>query len=205
MNDGSSARDLALRSPARIEEDDLDPAVAKGALEALLLVSGEPLTCRRAAAATGMTEPQVRAYLGLLADDYRLRRSGLEIVEVGGGWRMVSRPEFDQFIVRLEPSRARLPLSPAATETLAIVAYRQPVSRLDLEAVRGVRCEGVLGTLLDRGLIEEVGRAEGPGRPILYGTTRRFLEYFGLNHISELPPLPDPDLDPDSPGPDGAA
>lgn len=206
MGDGRAIDDIKLRSSEGLDRDDLDPAMARGALEALLLVSGEPLSIRRAALATGMTEPQVSAYLRLLADDYRIRRSGLEIVESGGGWRMVSRPEFDEFIVRLEPTRTRLPLSPASTETLAIIAYRQPVSRLDIEAVRGVRCEGVLGTLLDRGLIQEVGRAEGPGRPILYGTTRRFLEHFGLNEIRELPPLPEvgpesPSAEPEGSGP----
>ncbi|MEW6031344.1 MAG: SMC-Scp complex subunit ScpB [Bacillota bacterium] len=168
------------------------PETVKGALEALLLVASEPLTPRRAAGILGLTEAQARAYLRLLAAEYEERRGGLEVIEVGGGYRLVSRPEFDVYISRLEPTRAPAPLSAAAVETLAIVAYRQPVTRAGIEAVRGVRCEGVLGTLLERGLIEEVGRGEGPGRPILYGTTSRFLEYFGLRDLADLPPLPHP-------------
>jgi len=179
-----------------IDSKDDDGAVAvdrvKSALEALLLVAAEPLTFRRAAAILGLTEAQARTCLRLLQADYRQREGGLDIVEVASGYRLVTRPEFDQYIAKLEPGRAQLPLSAAAVETLAIVAYRQPVTRIDLEAVRGVRCEGVVATLQERGLVEEVGRKEGPGRPILYGTTRRFLEHFGLRDLSELPPLPEP-------------
>lgn len=164
----------------------------RGALEAMLLVSSEPLTARRAATVLGLGEGEVQNHLRALADEYRGRHGGLEIIEVGGGWRLVSRADFDEVIARLEPSRSLPPLSPAAVETLAVVAYKQPVTRADVEAVRGVRCEGVLGTLLERGLIEETGRRDGPGRPILYGTTRRFLEQFGLRDLTELPALPEP-------------
>ncbi len=174
-----------------------DGAVAvdrvKSALEALLLVAAEPLTSRRAAAILGLTEAQAGTCLRLLQADYRQREGGLDIIEVASGYRLVTRPEFDPYIARLEPGRSLPPLSAAAVETLAIVAYRQPVTRIGLEAVRGVHCEGVVATLLERGLIEEVGRKEGPGRPILYGTTKRFLEHFGLRDLSELPPLPEPD------------
>lgn len=162
----------------------------KSALEALLLVASEPLSPRRAAAILGLPDAQARTCLRLLMDDYHRREGGLDVIEVGGGFRLVTRPEFDEFVARLEPSRAQPPLSPAAVETLAIVAYNQPQTRMDVEGVRGVRCEGVLATLADRGLVEEVGRKEGPGRPILYGTTRRFLEFFGLRDLSDLPPLP---------------
>jgi segregation and condensation protein B len=171
---------------------DLSPDKARGALEALLLVASEPLTPRRAAAILGQTEAQARAYLRLLAEEHEQRRGGLAVIEVAGGFRLVSRPEYDEYVARLEPARSPLPLSPAAVETLAIISYNQPTARSDIELVRGVRCDGVIGTLLDRGLIEEVGRRDGPGRPILYGTTRRFLEYFGLRDLSELPPLPSP-------------
>ncbi|MCL6580195.1 MAG: SMC-Scp complex subunit ScpB [Firmicutes bacterium] len=161
------------------------------ALEALLLVAPEPLTTGRAAAAAGVEEEEARAALEALRQEYASRRSGLEVVEVAGGWRLVTRAEFDTLVTRLEPSRTVPPLSPAALETLAVVAYRQPLTRAEIEAVRGVRCEGVLATLVERGLVEEVGRREGPGRPILYGTTRWFLEYFGLRELGDLPPLPE--------------
>lgn len=174
-----------------------DGAVAverlKAVLEALLLVAAEPLNCRRAAAILEVTEAQARTCLRLLEADYRDRDSGLTVVEVAGGYRLVTRPEFDPYVAKLEPGRALPPLSTAAVETLAIAAYRQPLTRTDLEAVRGVRCEGVVATLVERGLLEEIGRKEGPGRPILYGTTRRFLEHFGLRDLAELPALPEPE------------
>ncbi len=170
----------------------IDAGRVKSALEALLLVASEPLTARRAATVLDITDAQARTCLRLLQADYREREGGLDVVEVAGGYRLVTRPEFDGYVAKLEPTRTPLPLSPAAVETLAIVAYRQPATRMDIEAVRGVRSDGVVGTLLERGLIEETGRKEGPGRPILYGTTRRFLEHFGLRDLAELPPLPEP-------------
>ena len=181
----------ASATPTPAPAPEVSPEAVRGALEALLLVAPEPLSARRLAALLGQTEAQVRAYLRLLAGEHEERGGGLAVIEVGGGFRLVSRPEYDDLIARLEPSRSPMPLSAAAVETLAIISYRQPVPRSDIETVRGVRCEGVIGTLLDRALIEEVGRGEGPGRPILYGTTRRFLEHFGLKDLSELPPLPE--------------
>jgi len=182
------------RTPAVDEpEDGVDVGRVKSALEALLLVSLEPLSPRRAATVLGLTEAQARTCLRLLKDDFARREGGLDVIEIGGGYRLVSRPEFDEFVARLDPSRALPPLSAPALETLAVVAYRQPVTRIEVEAVRGVRCEGVLATLIERGLVEEVGRRDAPGRPILYGTTKRFLEFFGLRSLEELPPLPETD------------
>ncbi len=182
---------MTEKTPPGLEEG-VPVGRVKSALEALLLVASEPLTARRAAGLLGLTEGQVRACFRLLAEEYDRRETGLAVIEVGGGFRLVTRPEFDELVARLEPSRVQAPLSPAAMETLAIIAYKQPVTRLDIEAVRGVRCEGVLATLLERDLIEEVGRKDGPGRPILYATTPRFLEYVGLRGLDELPPLPEP-------------
>jgi segregation and condensation protein B len=179
-----------VSNPIPPAEEGLSVDRIKGALEALLLVASEPLSPRRAATVLDLPESQARTCLRLLADDYSRRESGLAVIEVGGGFRLVSRPEFDELVARLEPSRVQTQLSGAAVETLAIVAYNQPLTRMDVEAIRGVRCEGVLATLCDRGLVEEVGRKEGPGRPILYGTTRRFLEFVGLVDLSHLPPLP---------------
>ena len=182
-------------------EDAVSVDRVKAALEALLLVAAEPLSPRRAATVIGLTEAQARTGLRFLADDYRARGGGLSVLEVAGGYRLVTRPEYDELVARLEPSRAPSPLSQAAVETLAIVAYNQPVTRLDVEAIRGVRCEGVLATLLERALIEEIGRKDTPGRPIIYGTTRRFLEFFGLRDLTDLPPLPRPEAKGDPPDP----
>jgi len=201
VTSGASEHQRQPRGREGEPEAGLAPDRITAVLEALLLVASEPLTPRRAAGILGLTEAQARAYLRHLADIYRERDGGLLVVEVGGGFRLVTRPEFNDYVVRLEPARGPQPLSRAALETLAIIAYRQPVSRVEIEAVRGVRCEAVLGTLIDRGLVEEAGRAQGPGRPFLYATTRLFLEQFGLSDLSDLPPLPPP-ADPSEEGGD---
>jgi segregation and condensation protein B len=118
---------------------------------------------------------------------YEAEPRGLAIVEVGGGYRMVTRPELAPWLVRLARARTRVRLSRPALETLAIVAYKQPVSRPELDAVRGVNSEGVLDNLLERRLVRIGGRKEAPGRPFLYETTREFLVAFGLRDLNDLP------------------
>jgi segregation and condensation protein B len=113
----------------------------------------------------------------------------LEIQEVAGGYQITTRAEYETWVRRLLNKSGKLILSQAALETLAIIAYKQPVNRFEIEAVRGVDCSGVLKTVLDRNLIKIKGRDEGPGRPLLYATTDTFLEYFGLNRISDMPKL----------------
>lgn len=113
----------------------------------------------------------------------------LEIQEVAGGYQITTRAEYETWVRRLLNKSGKLTLSQAALETLAIIAYKQPVNRFEIEAVRGVDCSGVLKTVLDRNLIKIKGRDEGPGRPLLYATTDTFLEYFGLNRISDMPKL----------------
>jgi segregation and condensation protein B len=118
---------------------------------------------------------------------YEAESRGLAIVEVGGGYRMVTRPELAPWLVRLARARTRVRLSRPALETLAIVAYKQPVSRPELDAARGVNSEGVLDNLLERRLVRIGGRKEAPGRPFLYETTREFLVAFGLRDLNDLP------------------
>jgi segregation and condensation protein B len=120
----------------------------------------------------------------------RLADHALEVVRAAGGFWMTTRPEFHLAVEQALTVGRPEPLSHGAWETLAVVAYRQPVTRLEIEALRGVNCERTLDTLLQRGLIEEVGRKEVPGRPIMYGTTARFLAEFGLDRLEDLPPLP---------------
>jgi segregation and condensation protein B len=119
---------------------------------------------------------------------------GLAVVEVAGGYRLVTRPELAPVLVRLQRLRLKSRLSRAAVETLAIIAYRQPISRPEIEQLRGVNADAVVTALLERRLIRVVGRKVGPGRPILYGTTREFLEHFGLRDLGELPPFEVPDV-----------
>ena len=157
-------------------------------VEAMLFASDVPLEAERirevldlenAAAARGLVEELIARY----GDEPR----GLAIVEVGGGYRMVTRPELAPWLVRLARARTRVRLSRPALETLAIIAYKQPVSRPELDAVRGVNSDAVLDNLLERRLIRIGGRKEAPGRPFLYETTREFLVAFGLRDLNDLP------------------
>jgi segregation and condensation protein B len=157
-------------------------------VEALLFASDVPLEADRirevldlenVAAARGLVEE--------LMTRYEAEPRGLAIVEVGGGYRMVTRPELAPWLVRLARARTRVRLSRPALETLAIIAYKQPVSRPELDAVRGVSSDAVLDGLLERRLVRIAGRKEAPGRPFLYETTREFLVAFGLRDLDDLP------------------
>ena len=156
-------------------------------LECMLFVSTEPLSANQIAEALQIGQDSVEEAMSAL--EARLDGvSGLQLMRVAGGYQLCTRPEFaDYCAIILQPARKRL--SKAALETLAIVAYRQPCTQPEVEAVRGVSVDGVIKTLQDRGLVKEAGRKQTPGRPILYATTPEFLEYFGLNDISELPDI----------------
>jgi segregation and condensation protein B len=132
-------------------------------------------------------EDLVEAAVADLAENM-ISRSGLQVVRVAGGYQMCTRPEFSKYCSKLlHPSNQKL--SRAALETLAVVAYRQPVTQPEIEAIRGVAVDGVMKTLAERGLIKEVGRKPTVGRPMLFATTPEFLQYFGLNDLSELPDI----------------
>ncbi|MFO7273301.1 MAG: SMC-Scp complex subunit ScpB [Bacillota bacterium] len=157
-------------------------------LEALLLASPEPLTLKRIAEVMGIDERDAALLMADLQKDYEAPHRGLAIREMAGGYVLTTRPEAAEYVERLLQPRAR-GLSHAALETLAIIAYRQPITKAEIESVRGVKVDRALETLLERGLIEDKGRKDAPGRPILYGTTAEFLRYFGLKELSELPPV----------------
>ena len=157
-------------------------------VEALLFASDTPLEAERIREVLDL--PEVHE-AGRLIEELRARyeasSQGLQIVEVGGGYRMVTRPEVAPWLVRLARARTRTRLSRPALEALAIVAYKQPVSRPEIDAVRGVNSEAVLDSLLERRLIRITGRKEAPGRPYLFETTREFLVAFGLRDVGDLP------------------
>jgi len=157
-------------------------------VEALLFASDTPLepTQIRDVLQLGSLD-EARALVAELSERYATATHALMITEVGGGYRMVTRPELAPWLVRLARARTRVRLSRPALEALAIVAYKQPVSRPELDAVRGVNSESVLENLLERRLIRITGRKEAPGRPFLYETTREFLVAFGLRDLGELP------------------
>ena len=157
-------------------------------VEALLFASDTPLEAERIREVLDL--PDVHEASRLIEElraRYEASSQGLQIVEVGGGYRMVTRPEVAPWLVRLARARTRTRLSRPALEALTIVAYKQPVSRPEIDAVRGVNSEGVLDNLLERRLIRITGRKEAPGRPYLFETTREFLVAFGLRDIGDLP------------------
>jgi len=167
------------------ERTDLDHL--KGAVECVLLVAGGPVTAQHLAETLGVAPDAAVDAVAALAAEYAGR--GLQIQSVAGGYQLCTRPEFSEYVQRFLRLDFREPLSQAALETLAIVAYRQPVTRGEVELVRGVRSEHVLERLVERHLIREVGRKPTVGRPILYGTTEGFLRHFGLRDLTALPPL----------------
>jgi segregation and condensation protein B len=176
-----SARDLAPELRAH----------CRAALEAMLFSTPDPVTTRKLAQALdldGVDGRTVRTLVNELAAEYHDQRRGFTIEEVAGGFRMVSDPEMiDQVAALLGSGASATRLSAAALETLAVVAYKQPVTRADIEAIRGVQAGPLLRTLLQKGLVRITGRAEVIGRPLLYGTTKKFLEHFGLKSLNELP------------------
>jgi segregation and condensation protein B len=159
------------------------------ALEALFFVSDEPLTPTVWAPAPARARRTVEAMCDQLANELDSRNAGLVLRNVAGGWRLFTHPDAAPIVERFVLSSRQARLTKAALETLAIVAYKQPVTRHQVSAVRGVNSDGVLRALVDRGLVEEAGREETPGRPLLYATTPQFLERLGLPSLAALPSL----------------
>jgi len=164
-------------------------AVDTRALEAVLFVSDEPLTPAVLSQALEVDRRRVEDLCAQLQAELEARSSGLVLRNVAGGWRLFTDPETQPVVERFVLSSRQARMTKAALETLAIVAYKQPVTRHQVSAIRGVNADGVLRALVDRGLIEEAGRDEGPGRPLLYATTPMFLERLGLASLATLPSL----------------
>lgn len=160
-------------------------------IEAILFVAEEPLTVAELAEVLEQPKTAVEAELTHLASDLDEAERGIALRQVAGGWRLFTRPEAREYLERFATSERAARLSAAALETLAVVAYKQPVSRGQVGEIRGVDSERALHTLERRGLVHEVGRAPGPGQALLYGTTSSFLERLGVDSVAELPPLGD--------------
>ena len=157
-------------------------------LEAALFASARPITTEELATLDADASPAaVSAALDELREQYDVNGHGVQLSEAGGGYQILTRPEYTEAIERAQLAVRPSRLSGASLETLAIIAYRQPIGRLEVEEIRGVTVGSVLKSLHERGLIDIVGRAEGLGRPLLYGTTPLFLEHFALRHLGELP------------------
>jgi segregation and condensation protein B len=160
----------------------------KSIIEGLLFVSGDDgIDAKQLAEILEQDIPTVVDAVRQLCQDFQKSGRGVQIVELAGSFQMTTLPVHAVYFERLAYSPSRTSLSQSALETLAIVAYRQPITRVEIEEIRGVRAERALHNLVAKQLIEEIGRADAPGRPILYGTTKQFMDYFGLSGLSELP------------------
>jgi segregation and condensation protein B len=181
----------------RLLPNDEGEAIATGELardqklafiEAALFAADEPLTVKRLAAMAGLTDgSEARRLVRKLQSFYDKDGTAFQVEELAGGFQLLTRPEYHSWLVRLRRSGTELRLSPAARETLAIVAYRQPIMRAEIEAIRGVQCGELLRLLMEKGMVRIAGRHDSLGRPVLYGTTKKFLQVFGLNSLRDLP------------------
>jgi segregation and condensation protein B len=187
---GGDAADKA--AAAQDLQPSTDPEALKPILEALIFASPEPLTIKEMVSllAAEASKAEIEAAVALLRHDYE-RAGGLQLVEVAGGYQIVTRPDLHEYVRRLFHERTSQKLSVPALETLAVIAYRQPVTAPEIAEIRGVNTSGVLNTLISRKLVKVVGRKPVVGRPFMYGTTRDFLDKFGLNDLSDLPKVED--------------
>lgn len=167
----------------------MDRELQKKSIEALLFLSEEPVKIEKIAVLLSSPPELALSVIGELQDDLNSSGRGLQIFEVAGGYQMGTLPELAPYLEKALSEDVSSNLSQAALEALAIIAYKQPVTRIEIESIRGVRSEHVLENLLKRKLIRISGRKEGPGRPLLYSTTPDFLKYFGLMDLKDLPPL----------------
>jgi segregation and condensation protein B len=157
-------------------------------LEAALFLADEPLTARKLASAAALGDTaEARRLIDFLRELYDSDATAYQIEEIAGGYQLLTRPAYRPWLVRAQRTGTEVRLSGAALETLAVVAYRQPIMRADVEAIRGVGCGELLTHLMEKGLIKIVGRHQSLGRPVLYGTTRKFLQAFGLGSLKDLP------------------
>jgi len=166
----------------------IEPTV-ESVVEAILFASDESLTAERLAKIVETPVKQIRQHIQALNEKYQANNNAFRIEQIAGGYQMLTLSPYNHWLKKLLRVRGDSKLSPASMETLAIIAYKQPVIRADVEAVRGVAVGELVRSLMDKGLVKIVGRAEVLGRPMLYGTTKKFLEVFGLNSLKDLPKI----------------
>ncbi len=166
------------------------------AMEAVLFASGDPVSIDRLSQVFEISPEKVEATTSALEKKLEDNKSGIKLIRLENKYQLATRNEFAEYIKKAFDIKRKTPLSPAALEVLAVIAYNQPVTRSFVEQVRGVDCSGVITTLIEKELIEERGRLELPGKPLLYGTTDNFLRCFSISDLSELPPLPKDNVQP---------
>ena len=184
-----AAKDTGVEA-ANSQAEAIDARELKAILEAILFVSPEPVPIARLVSILGtVSKAEVVQALEILTHDLDQDGRGIQLVQIAGGYRLVTKQEYGPWLKRMDKTKAAQKLSRSALESLAIIAYKQPLVRSEIEEIRGVETSGVLRTLCERKLVRIVGRKDVPGRPIMYGTTKFFLEHFGLQDLSQLPPL----------------
>lgn len=174
----------------QIEIEEASPrSIYFSIIESLLFVSGEPLEIKQIASILECSVGFTKDLLSEMMKLYNVKNRGIKIINVNNSYSLVTKPENSDYIEKLLGNNSRQSLSQAALETLAIVSYKQPITRIDIDEIRGVKSDRAVSNLVEKGLIKEYGRLEVPGRPILYGTTDEFLKYFGLENIEQMPVL----------------
>lgn len=163
----------------------------KSLIEAIIFSSPEPVTIKDIQKVIDMNEQVILDSINQLMNEYSNRDGGINIIEIAGGYQMATKAEYSSWIRKLKKNSQSNKLSQASLETLAIIAYKQPLTKLEIDHIRGVNSDGAVKNLVDKRLIKIVGKKEAPGRPFLYGTTKDFLQYFGLKNLMDLPPLND--------------
>jgi segregation and condensation protein B len=174
-----------------VNEDPVEFSKNRAIIEAMLFASGEPLTAAAITKATGLAEREIAKIVEALMSEYRQRNSGIIIAEIAEGYEMLTDPELAAWIRKMKNIHGSGKLSQPSLETLSIIAYKQPITRIEVDQLRGVNSDAAVKSLLDKRLIKIVGKKETPGRPYLYSTTKEFLQYFGLKSLGELPPVND--------------
>ena len=175
------------------EETVTNEGTLRGKIEAILFVTGEAVSTKELARALRISEGQLGKLLNELSDEYDYQQRGFLLKRFGDKVQLATRPLYAEDVVRLLQPVQQQSLTQAAMETLAVVAYKQPVTRAEVEQIRGVKCDYSLQSLMNKGMIQETGRKDTIGRPILFGTTDKFLSHFGIRSLEDLPPMPEPE------------
>lgn len=167
----------------------MDIKKIKAAIECLLFVTGDPVSLKDLSLVLEVDQSTLKKIINQLTDDFNNEERGIRIIEINGSYQLCSKPDLYDYVEKLLKPKAKFGLSQASLETLSIIAYKQPITKPSIDSVRGVKSDACITRLIEKDIIKEIGRQEGPGRPILYGTTDNFLRLFGLKSIEELPPI----------------
>ncbi len=181
---------MSENSPTMVEDSSLTPIQVRSILEAILFAANEPISLEQFGHVfSNLLVDDIRNQLTKLRDEYQATNRSFQLIEIANGFQVCTRPEYRSWIEKFHTRQVRVRLSPSALETVAIVAYKQPVTRTEVEEIRGVNSDSVLSSLIQKGLVRIAGRKPGQGRSLLFSTTDEFLEQFGLRDLSDLPSM----------------